>query len=278
MQVGLAVVFCLALVLVIAGSARVIYALPLLPALALAATGAQKHVPVRWWNVLGGLGLAIAVLVVPLSWYLWGSLTASGQVPNWQWIARQLPVNFNLPLSPSVVLMAALLSAAWLAMLWYRRRIAQGPLLLWTGSLAVSWALPMLLLMPWIDSAKSYRGVYESMAGSLPSRYTCIQSEALGESERGILEYTQGIITVRKEASPAANCPFLMRQVRNPHDSVAPNADWSLLWTGTRPSCATERFELYASNSLEEGRLHADLMKKSIVASKSRQSYRIRSF
>ena len=268
MQVGLAVALSLALVLAIAGSARVIYALPLVPALALAATGAQRHVPLRVWKILGALGVAIVVLVAPLSWFLWGSLISTGQVPGWQWIARSLPLNFTLPISLPAVAFAALFSAGWLAIVWYRRHIAQGPLLVWTASLAICWALPALLLMPWIDAAKGYRGVYEAMARALPPAYSCIQSERLGESERGILEYTLGIVTVRKEASPTANCPFLVRELRHRFDVPAPKGDWTLLWAGGRPSCANERFELYVSQSLEEGRRHVEALHKSAIAMK----------
>ena len=271
MQVGLAILLSLALVLAVAGSARVIYALPLLPALALAATGAQQHVPVRVWKILGALGVVIAIVIASLSWFLWGELIATGQVPDWQWIQRNLPRNFILPISLSGVAVAALLSAGWLAIIWNRRRIAEGPLLVWTASLALSWALPAVLLMPWIDAAKGYRGVYEAMATALPARYSCIQSEHLGESERGILEYTLGIVTVRKEALPAANCPFLIRQLRHSLVAPMPNGDWSLLWAGGRPNCATERFELYASQSLEEGRLHAETLRKSAIAMEIRR-------
>ena len=271
MQVGLAMALCLALVLAIAGSARVIYALPLLPALALAATGAQTHVPIRAWKILGALGVVIAVLVGALSWFLWGELTFTGQAPDWQWIARKLPLKFDLSSSLYAVVIATLLSVGWLAVVWFRRRTAQGPLLVWTASIALSWALPALLLMPWIDAAKGYHGVYEGLARALPSTYSCIQSEQLGESERGILEYTLGIVTVRKESSPNANCPFLVRQLRNRLDGPAPKGDWFLLWAGGRPNCADERFELYASESLEEGRLHAELLRKTTVASQSRQ-------
>ena len=266
MQVGLAIALSLALVLAVAGSARVIYALPLLPALALAATGAQRQVPIRFWKILGALGVVIAIVVATLSWYLWGSLTWAGAAPDWAWIARNLPVKFSLPISLPVVATAALLSLGWLLIICCRRRIAQGPLLMWTASLALSWALPAMLLMPWIDAAKGYRGVYASMARALPPAYSCIQSEQLGESERGILQYTQGIVTVRKESSPAADCPFLIRQLRQ--DAQAPIGDWTLLWAGSRPSCANEKFELYASQSLTEGRLHAEALRNSAIAMK----------
>ena len=272
MQVGLAVALTLALVLVIAGSARVIYALPLLPALALASTGVLKHVPIRLWHVLGALGSVLALSIGLLSWYLWGTLTSSGHAPEWQWIARNLPLTFELPISMPVVAAAALLSAGWLAILFYCRRIAQGALLLWTASLAISWALPMLLLLPWLDSAKGYREVYASMANALPSTYSCIQSEQLGESERGILQYSQGIITVREEATPLAKCPFMLRQLRTMSAVPVAKGDWVLLWTGTRPNCQNERFELFASQSSEEGRRQAEIMQKSAVALQILQS------
>ncbi len=266
MQVGLSVGLSLALVLAISSSARGIYALPLLPALALAATGAQQHVPVRLWKFLGALGVVIAVLVATSSWYLWSTLIWAGEAPNWQWIARNLPLKFSLPLSLSAVAVAALVFAGWLAVIWYRRRFAQGPLLVWTASIAISWALPVVLLMPWIDSAKGYDAVYDSMARALPSSYSCIQSEQLGESERGILEYAQGIVTVRKEVSPTVDCPFLMRQLKS--DMPAPAGHWILLWAGNRPSCVNERFELYASQTLAEGRTHAESLRKNVIAMK----------
>ncbi|MCY7389588.1 MAG: hypothetical protein LH481_16285 [Burkholderiales bacterium] len=266
MQVGLTLSLCVAFVLIIAGSARVIYALPLLPPLALAATGVLKHVPIRLWHLLGAIGITIALIVVLLSWYLWGALTSGGQVPEWQWIARNVPLAFHLPISLPVVLLAAMLSIGWLGIVFYRRSLAQGPLLLWTGSLAISWAVPMLLLLPWIDAAKGYRDVYEAMARTLPLGYSCVQSEQLGESERGILEYNQGIVTVRKEVAPNANCPFMLRQVRSQQTASVSPVEWVLLWSGTRPSCSNERFELYASQSLQEGRVHTALMKKNTVA------------
>ncbi|MCY7388367.1 MAG: hypothetical protein LH481_09930 [Burkholderiales bacterium] len=266
MQVGLAVALTLTFVLVIAGSARVIYALPLLPALALASTGVLNHVPMRLWHILGAMGAVIALLMASLSWYLWSALTSSGQAPEWQWIMRNVPLTFDLPVSLPVVAVAALLSAGWVAILFFCRRIAQGSLLLWTASMAISWALPMLLLLPWLDVAKGYQDVYAALARTLPSRYSCIQSEQFGESERGILQYTQGIVTVRKEVAPLANCPFMLRQLRTTTAVSAPKGDWTLLWRGSRPSSGNERFELFASQSLEEGRRHTAILQKSTVA------------
>lgn len=266
MQVGLAVTLSLVFVLIVAGSARVIYALPLLPALALAATGAQKHVAIKLWSVLGALGILVAANIVVLSWFFWFSFISGAQLPDWQWVARNLPLKFLLPFSLPGLMIAALLSAGWLILVLYRRSIANGQLLVWTGSLAVSWALPMVLLMPWIDAAKGYHEVYAQMARALPASYSCIQSERLGESERGILYYAQGIVTVRTEVAPAANCPFLVRQLRQTSGGPAPKGNWSLLWAGTRPNCTNERFELYASQSLEEGRLHANASRKQSIA------------
>ncbi len=265
MQVGLAVALSLSLVLVTAGSARVIYALPMLPALALATTGAFRQTPRHVWSTLAVLGLMIALGVGLLSWFFWGALTYFGQTPDWQWIARQVPVQFLLPISPLNVLLAAALSAGLVAIVWQARRLAHGQLLVWTASLAVAWALPMVLLMPWIDTAKGYRGVYDSLVMALPSSYSCIQSEQLGESERGILEYTHGILTVRNEVSPNVSCPFLLRQTKSA-ETQSPNGEWELLWVGGRQSGGNERFQLYASNLLEEGRSHAEIWRRSAVA------------
>ena len=269
-QVGVTLAVTLACVLSISGSARIIYALPLLPALALAATGTRLHVPAHWWKLLGGLGIVVALAAASLSWFLWGSLISTGHVPAWSWLERSVPLEFKLPISAFSVAAALFLTAGWVGIVLYRRRMTQGPLLAWTASLALSWALPALLLMPWIDATKGYRGVFEDLGRALPAVYSCVQSERLGESERGILHYTVGLVTVRHEASPAANCPFLVRQVRQQDHVPAPEGKWALLWTGARPSCGYERFELYASRSLAEGRLHASaFIKKTVVMEKS---------
>jgi hypothetical protein len=202
---------------------------------------------------------------------MWGALTYFGQVPDWQWIARQVPVQFMLPISPLNVVAAGMLTMGLVAIAWQARRMAQGTLLVWTASLATAWALPMILLMPWIDAAKGYRGVYESMVVALPTNYSCIQSQQFGESERGILEYTHGIVTVRTEVSPAADCPFLLRQIRNA-ETQNPPGEWELLWVGGRPSSTNERFQLYASRSHEEGRLHAEIWRRSAVATNAFQA------
>src|SRR5450759_2499250 len=243
-QVSLTIAVSLAFVLAISGSARVIYALPLLPALALAATGTRLHVPTRLWKLLGELGIVVALAAAPLSWFLWGSLISTGQVPAWHWVERSLPLKFALPISAFSVAGALLVTAGWIGIILYRRRLAQGPLLVWSASLALSWALPALLLMPWIEAAKGYRGVFEDLGRALPAAYSCVQSEHLGESERGILEYTIGLVTVRSEASRTANCPFLVRQLRQRFDVPEPEGQWTLLWTGSRPSCGNERFKL----------------------------------
>ena len=269
-QVGIAIAASLAFVLAVSASARVIYALPLLPALALAATGARAHVPAVFWKLLAGLGIAIVFAIAPLSWFLWGSLISTGQVPAWHWIERSLPLEFALPLSLVSVAAALLVTAGWVGIVLYRRHLTQGHLLTWTASIAVTWALPTLLLMPWIDSAKSYRNVFEDLARALPAAYSCVQSNELGESERGILHYTIGLVTVRSEVSLSANCSFLVRQIRQRTDPPAPAGDWALLWTGSRPNAGNERFELYASRTLSEGRLHAaSFIKKTAALEKS---------
>lgn len=264
MQVGLAVALSLSLVLVMAGSARVIYALPIIPALALATAGAFRQAPRRLWSSLSVLGLIIVTGIGLLSWFFWGALTYFGQTPDWQWIARHVPVRFLLPISPLNVALAAVLCGGLVAIVRQAHRHTHGQLLVWTSSLAVAWALPMVLLMPWIDAAKSYRGVYDSMVMALPSNYSCIESEQLGESERGILEYTQGIRTIRREISPNASCPFLLRQTKN-LEVQNPNGNWELLWAGGRQSAGNERFQLYASTLLEEGRLQAEMWRRSAV-------------
>lgn len=120
--------------------------------------------------------------------------------------------------------------------------------------------------MPWIDVAKGYRNVFDDMTAVLPAQYSCVQSYELGESERGILQYTTGLVTVRLESAPNANCPFLIRQRRKASVHPSDPQEWTRLWTGGRPNCGYERFELYASNKLDEGRKHIAALRNQMMA------------
>ena len=66
----------------------------------------------------------------------------------------------------------------------------------------------------------------QSVMMALPTSYYCVQREKLGQSERGILEYSIGLVMLRREVSPSTNCPFMLFQFKKRliEADVPPNA------------------------------------------------------
>ena len=241
-QIGATVAACLGAILFSSASARSIYALPMVPALALVGAGVVGHGTLRFDRALRWLGLAFFVSVAVVVWWAWACLVFAHNAPDWPWLGAYFPLEYALELSLAQSLAAAALSVAFISLVVGSRRMAGGGLAVWSGALAVAWALVGLLWLPWIDHAKSYRGMYESLARAIPPHADCVASMEVGESERAVLEYVLGIPTI----DPDDGCRLVLRQRRA--DKVTPPVPgtWRLVWAGSRPGDFRERFELWS--------------------------------
>ena len=113
------------------------------------------------------------------------------------------------------------------------------------GSVALLWGIAAVLFVPWIDSANTYRGMVLSIREALPANYRCISSYNLGEPQRAMLQYFAGIVTYR-ETEPA-------RKRRLRHAAGARlharrhtlTSDGSRSGHGARPSDDKELYRLY---------------------------------
>jgi 4-amino-4-deoxy-L-arabinose transferase-like glycosyltransferase len=240
-QIGLAVTACVGGVLATSASARAIYALPMIPALALVAAGSMSGAGARAGRWLFAAAIAFAAAVTPIVWYGWASLVFTGSAPDWPWLTRYFPAEYALRVEPIALALAVALTMGFVATCLALRETVHRGITIWVASLALGWGLVALLWFPWIDHAKSYRGVYESLAATIPAHVDCIASLEVGESERAVLEYVLGIPTY----DSANLCMAVLRQRRA--DKVAPPVprSWRLLWTGARPGDYRDRFELW---------------------------------
>jgi hypothetical protein len=101
----------------------------------------------------------------------------------------------------------------------------------------------MTLLLSWIDYGKTYRPVAQSLKKHIPAGTRCIESRGLGEPQRAVFDYHEGIVTQRLEVQAGGRCPLLLVQTRaGEPDGVG--SGWKLLWEGSRPR-DRERFRLY---------------------------------
>jgi 4-amino-4-deoxy-L-arabinose transferase-like glycosyltransferase len=230
-----------------AASARDNYALPLLLPLALVAAPAVRRLPA--WLDLGfdwSARLLFGAVIVML-WLVWGSMLYRGAPPEWEWLLRVLPREYAAVADWGNLLVAAVLTLLALAAMGQVHQAGRG-LLSWVCGLGLCWLLISTLWLPWIDHAKSYRGVFKAMRQHLPQGYDCMASFNLGESERAMLQYFAGITTHRQESEPDANCELLL--VNGLVSDLPEQLDsrhWNLIWEGARPGDYRERLWLFSA-------------------------------
>jgi hypothetical protein len=95
-----------------------------------------------------------------------------------------------------------------------------------------------------MDSGKTYRATVSSLQAALPARYDCISGRNLGESERAMLQYFGGIVTVAEQNPSSAYCTLLLVQARSVAEQSA-ERNARLIWEGGRAGNESERFLLY---------------------------------
>lgn len=247
LQFSLVLFGVLMAVLAVSASARPNYALPLLAPLCILAAPSVAALPAsvdRMWAwsarlLFGSLAFAVGAI--------WAWLMVRGPLPDsWSAIGRYLPLDFRPQLNFNTLTMAPLLILA-VAYAASRQPRAQGRgMVNWVAGITLCWGLVATLWLDWIDTAKSYRGVFASMESALPYSHRCMASSGLGESERAMLRYVLGIDTQRREIAPDDHCDLLL--IDGVADAPPRDIDtslWKLVWEGARPSDQHERLWLF---------------------------------
>jgi 4-amino-4-deoxy-L-arabinose transferase-like glycosyltransferase len=228
--------------LAVSASVRAIYALPVLPALALLAAPLLRAPPGWVSRALSVGGWALFAAFAGLSWSLWIILALGRTPPGAAQLGAVLTADLNMPVRAGAALAAAAATMLWLVAQWRWRAAAwRGPAT-WYASVFVLLALTTILWVPWVDAAKSsYRPLYRQMAAYLPAA-GCVASIGLGESQRGMLDYVLGVKTRR--GFPARHCDYLLIDGAA-HDGLRPPPQWRLVWSGARTRGDREQFRLY---------------------------------
>ncbi|HYT86395.1 MAG TPA: glycosyl transferase, partial [Burkholderiales bacterium] len=216
--------------------------------LSVIAAGAADSLPQRVATTIDWLCRVVFGLLALALWWGWMEMMFQGHPPEWSWLARYLPMDFRPTFQGFAFAVAVALTLAWVLLLFRLKEWEIRPLVSWTAGLTLVWGLVSTLWLPWLDYAKSYRGMFASMQRALPADHGCLASQSLGEHERAVLEYVTGIISLRREVRPDARCDFLLLQGRA-GDRVQPQGGWQLLWDGSRPGDNSERFSLFGRKS-----------------------------
>jgi hypothetical protein len=134
-------------------------------------------------------------------------------------------------------------AATWLMFLCRPRQAA---LQTWVVGITLCWGLLATLFLPWVDEVKSFRQVFHSLQRALGPGTPCLASYGLGESERAMLHYYDGIVTERLEVQPSSRCTLIL--LENPVHVLPRCSDaatWQPLWEGARPAERHEHFWLF---------------------------------
>jgi len=227
-----------------AGPARELYAIVVLPALAmLAAPGAISlrrgaAAALDWYAVMtftffGGLvwvGYCALMLGVPRKLAENAQKMAPGFVPRFD------AVEFAS---------AMLLSLAWLVFLFRLPRSATRGVTRWAAGMTLLWGTFATLYMPWADYQKSYRAVALQLKSRIPVGAGCVTGRFLSATHRAALSYHVDLVTRPYDPTRPDACPLMLVQGRPEHELDAPGPRWDKLADVTRPGDRTERYRLY---------------------------------
>jgi len=215
------------LVLSAASSARTLYALPMLVPLALLAAGALP--PRALLKTVESIGFWSGAVLALALWAAWIAFIA-----GWRpaFLEAQSP-----GFTPRVDIFWIVSAIVVTAVCVYGARLQPRMPAKWLAGVALVWGLAMTLWLPWLDHAKSYRGVIADMkAHAAPG---CIAGRDLTEPQRAMFHYFADVRADRRD------CPNLV--VHTPQAKEPDTASgWKAVWHGTRAGDEKEYFWLFS--------------------------------
>jgi 4-amino-4-deoxy-L-arabinose transferase-like glycosyltransferase len=204
-------------------------------------------------NSLDWFAIMCFTLTAATAWLGWIALQTGwpGQISNN--IARQTQ-GFDIVLSWPAVAMAMVGTLIWLGLVYWR--LHGRPLALWRGTvlsaggLVTTWLLLVVLWMPALDYARTYRDVSGELAKVIQAHLRpgeCIRSIGLGTGQRASF-----LVFDKLEFNFSSRCPLILQQT-SPHQvrdgsAAFPATDAQVLWEGKRIPDRHELFRLLRVN------------------------------
>lgn len=150
----------------------------------------------------------------------------------------RLAPGFEARFEPVALLLAALGTALWLALVVWRTGRHRHPLwkslVLPAGGVALCWLLLMTLWLPLLDYARSYRPLTQRLAATLPAQ-ACVHGPALSRAQVAALEVLGGWRVKPVDASTPA-CGWWLRPAGEPFGPP----DWIEVGRFQRPTDRNE--------------------------------------
>jgi hypothetical protein len=218
--------------------------LPILIPLSILAAGCVTELPPSLERNWFRSNLALLVLAATLGWALWALMIWRGHPPALPVVSGYLSSDYVPHVDRLAVTAAVALTVGGLLLMRALRDRSGRAVLSSAIAVTLCWGLLCTLALPWVDHAKSYRGVFQTLSAALPAEVDCVSSEGVGEHSRTLLHYVSGLTTLRKELIPDSPCSYLLIQRDRALDSSDPSARGSVVWVGRRPAEQREEFLL----------------------------------
>lgn len=229
---------------------RDLYAMPLLPLLAVLATGGLKALPPLPVRLGYWLSLLLFGLMALIIWGFWLYGMVAGQPPQWAFLGTFMTLDHAFELDRGALLWALIFQSGWILILlrWHPPRPAA--LLAWPAGLILIWALLAFLHLPWIEEARSYRGVFTELRAQLSEPVGCVADlnrMPLRECERGMLHYVAGLTTEHIDSPAQTSCDYIITEtnLRALGTAIDIGPDWELIWQGSLPPVHKDLFSLF---------------------------------
>jgi len=222
---------------------REVNAMPMLVPLVLLGVAELDSLPRGAASALDWFGVTTFALLALLLWLGFVAAMTGSPSAIADWLQREIP-GYAYPFRFIPFALATLLTCIWVVVVARSLRTTRRAVVNWSAGITMVWMLTMMLGLPLIDQARSYRGVATRLAAAL-GKPQCTVGVGVGDAQRALLDYFAGLRLVRPGHPDAARCDTLLAQVSPGRAAAVDEAKWREAWRGSRPGDRTEAFVVY---------------------------------
>jgi 4-amino-4-deoxy-L-arabinose transferase-like glycosyltransferase len=223
--------------------ARDANALPLLIPLVLLGVAELDSLPRGAASALDWFGVTTFALMALVLWVGFVAVMTGSPAAAAAWIQREIP-GYQYPFRFVPFALATLLTCLWIAVVARSIRTTRRAVVNWSAGITMVWMLTMMLGLPLIDQARSYRAVALQLASHAPPG-KCVLAAGVGEAQHALLDYFAGIRLKPRDGPDAARCEMLLAQFSPGKTPIVDAAKWREEWRGSRPGDRNESLVLY---------------------------------
>ncbi len=231
------------LVLTFLAEAREANAMPLLVPLVLLGVAELDTLPRGAASALDWFGVTTFALLALLLWLGFVAAMTGSPEAVAAWLQREVP-GFDYPFRFIPFALAALLTCIWTVVVARSLRTTRRAVVNWSAGITMVWMLAMMLGLPVIDQARSYRGLSQRLAAEIGAS-PCTLGAGVGDAQRALLDYFAGLRVLPPEHRDAGRCDTLLAQATRGRLPAFDASGWREAWRGSRPGDRSEAFVLF---------------------------------